>query len=82
MADFEKSIVQLESIITKLNGGELSLDESIALYEKGMKLTGELEKLLDANQKRVTLVMEGKEVPFDNSKQEEKSQQISLMNKE
>ena len=76
--DFEKSVKELEIIIDKLNQGDLPLEESIDLYEKGIKLTKQLEKALDANQKRVSIILEGKEQPFDNTIQDEKTKQMTI----
>lgn len=54
--DFEKAIEELEKIVSQLEGGEVSLDESIKLFERGMELTGICRKTLDtARQKIVTL---------------------------
>lgn len=36
---FEQALIQLEEIIVSLEKGELSLDQSICVYEKGVKLT-------------------------------------------
>lgn len=36
---FEQALVQLEELIVSLEKGELSLDQSISVYEKGVKLT-------------------------------------------
>ncbi len=50
MADlsFEKALAELEDIVSKLEEGGLSLNESLSLFEKGVKrakfLRGELEK--------------------------------------
>ena len=79
MADFEKNINALDGIIKKLNSGEVSLDESIKLYEQGMKLTKTLNKELDQNEKRVMMVMEGKEVDMEKKKSDA---QTSLMDEE
>ena len=66
---FEESVKELEKIVTELERGDISLDESIALFEKGMKLSKSLEKMLDTAEKKVTqLVADGdgemKEEPF------------------
>ena len=54
--DFEKAIEELEKIVSQLESGEVSLDESIKLFERGMELTGICRKTLDtARQKIVTL---------------------------
>lgn len=83
MADFEKDIKELDGIINKLNGGEASLDESIKLYEKGMKLTAALNKTLDENEKRIMIVMQGKEVDFEKpAKAEKEKAQTSLLDED
>lgn len=53
---FEKSLNQLEDIINKLENDSVSLDESIALFEKGVKLSNECRKTLEtAEQKIISL---------------------------
>ena len=46
--NFEKAIKDLEKIVEDLESGELSLEQSLKTFEKGIKLTrqcqGELEK--------------------------------------
>lgn len=54
--NFEKSLLELENIISKLEGQEVSLEESIALFEKGVKLSESCRKTLEnAEQKILTL---------------------------
>lgn len=54
--DFEKSIKELEKIANSLENEQISLDESIALFEKGVKLSKDcLEYLEAAKQKIITL---------------------------
>ncbi len=49
---FENSIKELDTIVEKMESGELSLDESLKLFEKGVKLTRNCQKTLsDAEQK-------------------------------
>lgn len=59
---FEECIKKLEIIAEKLESGETSLEESISLYEEGMKLSKECSKILgQAQQKIITLTeAEGK----------------------
>lgn len=52
--DFEKSLKELEAIISKLESGECSLDESITLFEKGIAHTEQCRKALDNAKKRIT----------------------------
>lgn len=44
---FEQAIKELEEITNKLESGELSLDESMKLYEKGVKLSDKCAKQLN-----------------------------------
>ncbi len=44
---FEQAIKRLGEITEKIENGELTLDESIRLYEEGIKLTGACEKMLE-----------------------------------
>ena len=54
--NFEKSLLELEEIVKQLEKGECTLDESIALFEKGTKLAGDCgERLENARQQIVTL---------------------------
>ena len=39
--DFEKSISELEKIVSLLESGDITLDESIKLFERGTELAGE-----------------------------------------
>ena len=45
--NFESDLKALEDIVNKLESGELSLDESISLYEKGMEYSNKCRKALE-----------------------------------
>lgn len=54
--DFEKSLDELEKIVARLESGDVSLDDSIKLFERGMELTNKCRKTLEnARQKIITL---------------------------
>lgn len=54
--NFEKSLDELEKIVARLESGDISLDDSIKLFERGMELTNECRKTLEnARQKIITL---------------------------
>ncbi len=55
--NFEQSIKLLEEIVSKLEGSEISLEESIALFEEGVKLTKSCHKMLDDAEKKVSVLM-------------------------
>lgn len=45
--DFEKRLTRLEEIVEKMEGGELPLEESLKLFEEGVKLTKDCHKQLN-----------------------------------
>jgi exodeoxyribonuclease VII small subunit len=45
--DFEENLKELEGIVKKMENSEISLDESVEAFQKGMKLTTKLHKRLD-----------------------------------
>jgi exodeoxyribonuclease VII small subunit len=55
--NFEESLHQLESLVSKLEDGELSLEESLTAFEQGIKLTNECQKHLSAAEKKVSLLV-------------------------
>jgi exodeoxyribonuclease VII small subunit len=66
---FEESLTELEGIADKLEKGQLSLDESLLLFENGIKLVRECNiKLKNARQNVEKLIMENGDIksePFD-----------------
>lgn len=50
---YEKALKKLEEIVDKMENGELSLDESMKLYEEGVKLSEFCAKCLDKAQLKV-----------------------------
>ena len=50
---FEESMGELERIVEELEGGALSLDQSLAHYEKGMALAKKLTQTLEQAEKRI-----------------------------
>lgn len=60
---FEKALSELEQIVQKLERGEVALEESIALYERGEKLKKRCEALLgeaEARIEKITLGADGR----------------------
>jgi len=54
---FEKSVAELDSIVDRMESGELSLDESLKLFEKGVKLTRECQKTLADAEAKIEKLM-------------------------
>lgn len=57
MESFEKSLEKLETIVSSLESGDLTLDESIKAFEEGMKLAGRCEAKLEEAQQKVELLI-------------------------
>lgn len=57
-SDFEKNYQELEDIVNQLEAGNLSLDESLKLFEEGTKRFGKCRSLLDAAQTRMDVLVE------------------------
>ena len=56
--DFEAAIAELESIVKKLEEGDLALEQSLALYERGVHLSKYCHARLEAAEKRIELLNE------------------------
>lgn len=55
--NFEKSIKELEEIVSRLEQGDVTLDESLELFEKGIKLSKKCQKILDEAEKKVSVLL-------------------------
>lgn len=54
---FESSLAELEKIVRKLEDGDLSLDDSLKLFEDGVKLSRECQERLSAAEKRIEVLI-------------------------
>ena len=50
---FEQAVAELERIVEQLERGDVALDKSIEIYERGEALKAHCEKLLSAAEKRI-----------------------------
>ena len=55
--EFEKSFQQLEKIVQRLEAEELPLDESLQLFEEGIKLSRFCHKRLEEVEKKIELIL-------------------------
>lgn len=55
--NFEETMQKLEQITAELEKGELSLDESVKKFEKGIKLSKECNKILEDSEKRINILI-------------------------
>lgn len=58
MAEFEQRLTQLEAIVERLEQGELPLDESVRLFEEGMRLSESCKKELNDAEGRIQVLIE------------------------
>lgn len=61
---FEDAMQQLDAVVKQLEGGEGTLDEMIALYEKGTKLIKLCNQQLDAYEAKIVKLAGDKEEPL------------------
>lgn len=55
---FEKALSELEGIVEKMEKGEMTLDESIEMFQKGIELSDYCSKRLDEVEKRITILLQ------------------------
>ena len=59
IADFEKSLNELETLVRDLEQGELSLEQSLTAFERGVRLTRECQQALTSAEQRVEQLVQG-----------------------
>lgn len=57
LASFEKSLTELEKVVKELESGELPLERSLELFERGMALSDACRKLLESAETRVEILL-------------------------
>jgi exodeoxyribonuclease VII small subunit len=60
--DFEAAIAELESIVKKLEEGDLPLEQSLALYERGVQLSRFCHARLEEAERRIEVLNERNEL--------------------
>ncbi len=56
---FEDALAELEGIVDKLERGDVALEQSIAIYERGAALKGHCEAQLKAAELKVEQIVQG-----------------------
>lgn len=56
---YELALAELERVVTRLESGDVALEESIGLYERGAKLRARCEALLREAELKVAQIAEG-----------------------
>lgn len=58
---FEQAMARLETIVSELEKGDLSLDESLRIFEEGIKLSKTCLKMLDDAERKVEILIQDKD---------------------
>jgi len=54
--DFEAALAELDGLVKKLEDGDLSLEQSLALYERGVQLSRFCHARLEAAERRIEIL--------------------------
>jgi exodeoxyribonuclease VII small subunit len=69
--DFEQALAELETLVERLERGDLPLDEALKLFERGVALTRHCQSSLQSAQQRVEILLkrggEAQPEPFEGS---------------
>ena len=76
--DFEKALKRLSAIVSSLEKGDLPLEESLQLFEEGVKLSRYCSDRLEEAERRIDVLVKGKggkttEEPFEEANLEDQS---------
>lgn len=55
---FEEAMKELETIANDLEKGDLNLEESVAKFEEGMKLSKQCNDMIQKAEKRITILLQ------------------------
>ena len=58
MLSFEEQLVKLEALVARMEGGELSLEDSVKLFEEGLALSNSCKLELEAAEGRIQMLVE------------------------
>jgi exodeoxyribonuclease VII small subunit len=58
MASFEDQLTELEKVVEQLEGGDLTLEESVGLFERGVKLSDACKGQLASAESRIQVLLE------------------------
>ena len=68
LGQLEKSLADLEALVERLESGELTLEQALAEFERGMKLTRECQAVLKEAEQKVEILLkrtdQAEPVPF------------------
>ena len=58
-SNFEKDLQELEDLVEKMEGGDLSLKDSLAHFERGIALTRACQKALSEAEQKIQILLAG-----------------------
>ena len=58
---FEKNLKELEGVVKALEGGEVSLEQMLELFEKGVRLTKQCTNALDSAEQKINILIKNKD---------------------
>ncbi len=58
-ASFEEAFTRLETVVRRLESGQMSLDQSTALFEEGMKLAKSCTEMLNSAELKIQRLQQG-----------------------
>jgi len=61
MATFEEQLAELEGVVERLESGELTLEENVALFERGVKLSNACKTQLASAESRIQVLLDPQE---------------------
>ncbi len=61
MANFEEQLAELEGVVEKLERGDLTLEENVTLFERGVQLSNACKKDLASAESRIQILLEPKD---------------------
>ena len=61
---YEQIFVELENIVEKMDSGDISLEKSLELFEKGVSLIKDGKKKLDQAESRVKILIKDSDTPI------------------
>jgi exodeoxyribonuclease VII small subunit len=62
---FEEAMIRLEEIVDSLESGDFSLEESLKLYEEGVKLASKCANELEVAKRKIQILQQGKDGGID-----------------
>ena len=61
--DFEKTLAELDELVTRMEEGQMGLEESLAAFEKGISLTRECQQALQQAELKVQMLTNAESDP-------------------